>query len=63
MNLNLILKDREELKSYEFIKGVGIDYCNSKETDGNHLPGLVVISNGYKHSRVHHCMHHLIINQ
>ena len=48
MNLNLILKDREELKNY--IKGVGIDYCNSKEINGNHLPGLIVISNGYKHS-------------
>ena len=50
MNLNLILKDRGELKNYEFIKGVGIDYCNIKEINGNHLPGLVIISNGYKHS-------------
>ena len=47
MDLNLILKDREELKNYECIKGVGIDYCNSKEINGNHLPGLVVISNAY----------------
>ena len=44
MNLNLILKDREELKNYEFIKGVGIDYCNNKEINGNHLQEWVVIS-------------------
>ena len=30
--LELDPQHREELKNYEFIKGGGIDYCNSKET-------------------------------